>query len=107
MIYADDVFVLFGIIYMFLAYGPFGRKQIRLGSMAIFILFILFAYLPLFRSSRSRRRKQRLGILPKHLIFGYILYIIFYNEVDAKNINTLCVGWPPRRLFWPPLFVSR
>jgi len=89
MIYADDVFVLFGIIYMFLAYGPFGRKQIRLGSMTLFILFILFAISAFVPFVTEPAAKTAFRNFTETFIFGFILYIIFYNEVDAKNINTL------------------
>jgi len=89
MIYADDAFVLCNILYVFLAYGPFGKKKFRLGSMTLFILFILFVIAAVVPLLTEPAAKTAFRNFTETFLFGFLLYIIFYNEVDEKNIDPL------------------
>ncbi len=87
--YGEDLPVIYYMAYMLVVYGFLRQKRFHLGNTALLILFCIFviaAIVPFFTEPVARSAMRN---FTETFILGFTLYLIFFNESDADNIDTL------------------
>lgn len=87
--YGEDLPVIYYMAYMLLVYGFLRRKKFHIGNMTVLFLFLIFvisASVPFFTEPLAR---SALRNFTETFILGFALYLIFFNETDPDNIDTI------------------